>query len=164
MKEVAEHLAEYALALQNNPDTSLYIRSACNRYYYYIFLELRSEFQELHGECINFKHGSKGANAINSSFRERVMKRLNESGNKNEAKILDSLLSELNKTFALLYDIRQAADYENLQTCISEGKITIVHPKRKRNSTISMQEIKETVEQIYQTIQQLAAYRQMVGL
>ena len=80
MQEVAKHLKDYALANSTDDKIDLFVKSACNRYYYYVYLELRDEVFNILDKSKRFGHGSNASTQIHSSYKTNIRNKLMSNG------------------------------------------------------------------------------------
>jgi hypothetical protein len=163
MKEVAEHLRAHAIANYADAVAELFIKSACNRYYYHVYLMLRQEAYSLLDASKKFEHGSKSSNAIHESYKKKIMDKLKSMGLATESEIVEELARDLIKKFTWLYDIREEADYNSPKVTMTPGDARINFTKKSKTHEYSISEIEFQASETESIIQQLSTYRQMAG-
>lgn len=163
MQEVAKHLHAHAIANHADAVAELFIKSACNRYYYHVYLMLRQEAYSLLDVSKKFEHGSKSSNAIHGSYKKNIRDKLKSMGFATESEIVEALVSDLIKKFTWLYDIREEADYNSPKVTMTPGDARINFTKKSKTHEYSISEIEIQAGEIASIIQQLSTYRQMAG-
>jgi len=163
MKEVAKHLQSHAIANYTGAAAELFVKSACNRYYYHAYLALREEAYNLLDVSQRFEHGSRSSKAIQGSYKKNIKDKLRGMGFKTESEIVEGLVSDLIKKFTCLYDIREEADYYSPTVTLTPNDAKINFKKKSKAHEYSMSEIESRTSEIVSIIQQLSAYRKMAG-
>ena len=159
MREVAKHLSTHAMTNYTDGAAELFIKSACNRYYYYVYLTLRDEAYNLLDRTIKFEHGSKCAKAINGTYKQSIKRKLDIS----DSEIFEALVSDLIKRFTTLYDIREEADYSAPTVTITSSDAKINFHKKSKNHEYFLSDIENRVDEIVHIINLLSSYRIMAG-
>lgn len=163
MKEVAKHLHAHALANFANSDAALYVKSACNRYYYTVYLTLRDEVFNILDNTKRFPHGSDASKAIHGSYKRQIKERLVSHGYSLESELVENLVNDLIKKFVCLYDIREESDYYTPNVKIDNADATIEFYKKSKNQQYKLSEIEITAYEVINIISQLEVYRKMAG-
>lgn len=163
MHEVAKYLQSHATTHHADAAAELFVKSACNRYYYHVYLALRQEAYNLLDASIQFPHGSKASPAMQSAYKIKIKHKLSGMGLVAESDIVESLVGDLIKKFTCLYDIREEADYRSPSITVTLSDAMIKFTKKSKPQEYTMTEVERRTMEIVSIIQQLSTYRQMAG-
>lgn len=164
MQKVADHLHNYAKDNQISPEASFFIRSACNRYYYYVFLEARSELRKLIGTEDSMRHNTKGIQHFRKNYITRIPKQLRDAGKNDIADLIAPLFNDLNTYVGILYHLRWQSDYFEPEIYLNDSdEFEIKVPTYKKQDNYKMSYIAELANNAIDIITQLGTYRKMAG-
>lgn len=163
MEDVAKHLSTYAIANYTDETAKLFVRSACNRYYYHVYLVLREEAFNLLDTKKRFAHGSDASTAIHGSYKKKIKDKLVSMNYVMESELVEQLVKDLIQKFTCLCDIRHESDYSLPTVDITSTEAKISFRKDTKVLEYSIVDIEKSVSEIVDIVEQLGAYRQMAG-